>query len=140
MTTRPTRRTPAHPSGAPTAGQLTVVTNQGQVAVPADVFTLAGFRAWALSDEAPEKTRLTFLEGQVRIDMSNEEMETHVAVKDEVSRGLLNFNREHRLGKFYGDGVLVTHEEAGVSNNPDGTFVLRESLELKRVILIPRKG
>jgi Uma2 family endonuclease len=36
--------------------------------------------------------------------------------------------------------VLVTNEPAGVSNNPDGTFVTWETLDAGRARLIPRKN
>ncbi len=72
--------------------------------------------------------------------MSQEELETHNIVKMEVSRVVLNLNREARWGKFYGDGVLVSNEAAGVSNNPDGTFVLGKSLRSGRVRFVPRVG
>jgi Uma2 family endonuclease len=58
----------------------------------------------------------------------------------EVSRVLLNLNREDQRGEFYGDGVLVTNEAAGVSNNPDGTFALAKSLRSGYVRFVPRAG
>jgi Uma2 family endonuclease len=132
-----TRRTP---SAARQAGGVTFVTDGLILAVPASAFTLAGFRKWATAEDFPEQVRVTFVDGEIILDMSNEEIETHVAVKGEVSRVLLNLNRELRLGKFYPDGVLLTNEAGKVSNNPDGVFVLRESITSGRVRLVPREG
>src|SRR5262249_27540902 len=108
--------------------------------VPATAHTLAGFRAWAKSDHFPERGRLSFIDGEICIDMSPEELETHSKAKAEVSRGLLNLNRKIKIGEFYPDGALVTNVKANLSTEPDGTLILWESLESKRVRLIPRKG
>src|SRR5437764_354803 len=96
-----------------------VTTDRLSLRVPASAFTLPGFREWAKDDDFPERVRVTFIEGEVYLDMSNEEAQTHVAVKGEIYRSLENLNRALRLGKLYADGVLVTNEAAEVSNNPD---------------------
>lgn len=108
--------------------------------IPTSASTLAGFRAWATSDNAPEKLRLAFLDQEILLDMSNEELETHNKVKMEIARALLNWNRETRRGTFCGDGVLLTNEAAEVSNNPDAVFFSHESVRSGRVQLVPREG
>jgi Uma2 family endonuclease len=119
---------------------VTFVTDGLSLRVPTSAFTLAGFREWATADDFPERVRVTFFDGEILLDMSNEELETHVAVNTEITRALTNLNRELQLGKFYADGVLVSNEPGNVSNNPDALFVLRESLQTGRVRLVPRKG
>jgi len=106
--------------------------------IPADATTLAGFRAWVTSDDFPEKLRVTFIRGEIDIDMSKEEVQTHAAVKAQVCFVLMAINHEAKLGKFYLDGVLITNEAAEVSNNPDAVFLTRESLRTGRVRFIPR--
>src|SRR5262245_28023839 len=101
--------------------------------IPPTAFTLAGFREWVKSDEFPEKLRVTFINGEIFLDMSKEELETHAKVKAETCRVLLNLNHELDLGDLYLDGVLVTNKKAKVSNNPDGTLVTYESLQTGRV-------
>lgn len=113
---------------------------RGLVRIPAGLNTLADFRAWLQSPDFPEHVKATFLGKEFYLDMSQEELETHAAVKAEVSRVLLNLNHDLELGKFYLDGVLIVNEEAGVTNNPDGVAVFWESLELGRVVLRERDG
>jgi Uma2 family endonuclease len=108
--------------------------------IPADAFTLDGFRAWVKSDELPEKLRVTFLRGEIYLEMPMEALQTHNKVKGEVTRVLMNLNVELELGDFYLDGVLVSNEEAEVSNNPDATFVSWKSLDAGKVRLVPHKG
>ncbi len=102
--------------------------------------TLKGFRAWVLSEEFPEKLRVTFLNQEIYLDMSQEDLENHSSVKVEIYRGLENLNREVDWGKLYADGVLVSNEEADVSNNPDGVAVFWVSLEANLVRLVPSKN
>jgi Uma2 family endonuclease len=110
------------------------------VRIPVSAFTLAGFRDWATSDAFPEHVRASFIDQEIYLDMSNEDPETHVGVKTEIVRVLANLNRDHELGKFYGDGLLVTNEAAGVSNNPDASFLSRECLQTGRARVVPREG
>jgi Uma2 family endonuclease len=115
------------------------VSDRYHLTVPPSAFTLSGFRAWVKADHFPERVRVTFLDGEIYLDMSNEELETHVAVKGEIARVLSTLVRNAKLGKYYGDGVLVTNEAAKVSNNPDALFLSWETIETKRVQLIPRE-
>ena len=119
-TTRPTRDDPA-------------------IRIPARAATLAGFRAWALSDEFPERGRFSFINGELFVDMSPEELETHNKVKTEVVSAIANLNKELDLGEFYSDGTLVTNEVADLSTEPDGAFVTWRSFEEGRVRLTPRE-
>ena len=121
-------------------GRLTLVTDRFQLVVPPEVRTLEGFRAWATADDFPERVRVTFLDGEVHLDMSNEEINTHVGLKTRVSSTLDFLVKQRKLGKFYGDGVLLVNEEGQVSNNPDAVFLSRASLEARQVRLVPRKG
>jgi Uma2 family endonuclease len=108
--------------------------------IPTSAATLAGFRAWVQSDDFPEHVRAAFIGQEVYLDMSKEELETHSSVKTEVSRTVANLNRQRRLGKFYLDGVRITNKAARVSNVPDATFFLAESLRSGRVRLAPGVG
>jgi len=108
--------------------------------LPTTALTLAGFRDWATSPEFPEHVRAAFIDGEVFIDMSNEEPELHVAVKTEVILGLGPVVRAGKLGKLYGDGLLVSNVTAGVSNNPDASFLSRDTIRSGRARLVPRKG
>src|SRR6266851_2202000 len=119
---------------------LTGVFNRQCLRITPDVFTLDGFRAWVRADDFPEKVRVTFVDREIIIDMSNEEIQTHVAVKTEVSRMLSTLTRETDQGAFLNDGVLITNEEADVSNNPDATFVRWKSIEDGLVRVVPREG
>src|SRR5205807_5174394 len=126
---KPRRRSPA-PCPPPQPDRLCV-------RIPTTALTLAGFRDWAVSPDFPEHVRAAFIDGGVYLDMSNEDPEVHVLVKDEVVRALGNLNREQKLGKLDGDGVLVSNEAARVSNNPDASFLSRDTIRSGRARVVP---
>jgi Uma2 family endonuclease len=116
---------------------FTIATEQGRLYLPASALHLAGFRAWAKSDQAPEKLRLTFFAGRVFVDATPEEMQTHIAVKGEVGRVLGALSRRHRLGKFYGSGASFANEAAELFTRTDGLFLAARTLLDKKVRFAP---
>src|SRR6266851_5210815 len=115
---------------------LCAISDDLVITVPDKARTHVGFRAWAKSNACPERARVTFFNGKILIDMSKEEIETHAKPKAEIGGVVRNINRSFDLGEYYPDGTLVSNEEAGLSTNPDLTFVLWETLEVKKVILV----
>jgi Uma2 family endonuclease len=110
------------------------------VRIPPSAYTLAGFRRWTRSQDFPEYGRISFIGGEVIVDMSQEEITTHALVKTELIRVLASINVEEKLGKVIGDGALIVNLRATVANIPDTVFVSYESLRSGRVKLTPRKG
>ena len=102
--------------------------------------TLPGFRQWVLSDAFPEKLKATYCQGELYLDTSKEEIRTHAAVKTAVAGTMFVLNQQTDFGDLYINGVLVTNEEADVSNNPDLVAVFWESLEKGRVRYLLRKN
>ena len=47
------------------------------IRIPASAVTLAGFREWVLSDDFPEFGRFSYIQGELFIDMSPEELDPH---------------------------------------------------------------
>jgi Uma2 family endonuclease len=108
--------------------------------IPTSALTWTGFRDWATSPDFPDHVRAAFIGEEIYLDMSNEEVEAHVAVKTEVYAVLGPIVRAEGLGRFYSDGLLISNEPAQVSNNPDASFCSGESLRSGRVRLVPREG
>ncbi len=105
------------------------------VSIPASAATLAGFRRWALSDDFPEHGKITFVAGGLIVDMSPESLEKHSDIKSEISRVLLNLVREQKRGRLHIDGVLISNEVAGVSNEPDILFLSKKAVASGRAKL-----
>jgi Uma2 family endonuclease len=107
--------------------------------IPSNAYTLAGFRAWVHSDDFPEKQRVTFLNGEIYLDMSKEDIFTHASVKTAAAGTMFNLNEEKDFGKLFINGVLVTNIPASVSNNPDMVAVFWDSLESGKVRYVKTK-
>lgn len=130
----------APPPATPRTTAATIRLAEHDVVIPTSAFTLAGFRAWATSDDFPERGRFCFLGDEVFIDMSPEEIETHVKLKGEIGKVMLTLVEKGDLGEFYNDGVLITHPDASLSCEPDASFVTWEDLESERARSVPREG
>ena len=104
--------------------------------VPAWVTDLESFRRWSDDDAFPEAGQISFLRGEVWIDMSKEQLFTHNQVKTEYTRVLAGLIKMERLGRYYFDGAFLSNVDADVSNQPDGIFVSGESAQHGRVKVI----
>lgn len=106
------------------------------VQVPIWVSDLESFRQWMHSDESPEQAPVFFLAGEVWIDMSKEQLFSHLRLKQRFFEVLGPLARRQRLGDFFPDGLLLTNVEADLSGNPDGTLVTTSSVRGGRVRLV----
>src|SRR5689334_9846276 len=113
---------------------------QSTLLIPDDVHTLAGFRRWVHSRAFPETLRAAFLNGDVFIDMSKQDVQTHIHVKTAIGAVLPNLIESDDLGEFFGEGTLFVNAPANISTNPDALMALWESLEAGRVRLVKTKA
>jgi Uma2 family endonuclease len=106
--------------------------------VPESARTLDGFRQWAVSDEFPESGKVSYLAGELFIDMSPETFYTHNQVKAEISGVLQRLVKQLKIGKFCPDRLLITSDKGDLSTEPDATFLSNARLRSGEVRLIPR--
>jgi Uma2 family endonuclease len=114
---------------------VTLVIESDQVSVPSWVKDLETFRRWADSDDFPENGRICFLDGEVWIDMSKEQIFTHLAVKSEFNIVVGGLVKAGQLGFYIPDGLMLSNVDVGFAAKPDATFVSTASLQ-DRVRLI----
>jgi Uma2 family endonuclease len=114
----------------------TIVLYDESVVIPDGISDLDAFRRWAHSEDFPEAGRICFLDGQVWVDMSREQVFTHNQLKQEFNLVIGGLAKMQRLGRFFPDGLLVTNDRAQLACQPDGTFVSRETLKSGRVCLV----
>lgn len=100
---------------------------------------LAGFREWACSDEFPEHGRIDFLAGDLEVDMSPEELDTHGLVKSDIAAVLQFLIARGNLGEVYVDRGRVSSPAVNLSVEPDVVVVLWETLDSGRVRKVPSK-
>jgi Uma2 family endonuclease len=104
--------------------------------IPSWVVDLESFRRWSDDDAFPETGHVSFLKGDVWVDMSKEQLFDHNQVKTEFARALAGLVREARLGRYFGDGAFVSNVAADVFNQPDGMFVATGSFQQGRVRVV----
>jgi Uma2 family endonuclease len=111
------------------AARVEVQWDRGALCVPAWVVDHDSYRRWARSDEFPETGRIAFLNGIIWVDVSMEQVFSHVDVKTEIATVLRSLVRQEDHGYLFADGTLVFHPGAGVSNEPDACFISYESVQ-----------
>ena len=115
----------------------TIVGDTGTVRMPITLTTLDAFRAWVHSDDVSEDTRAYFLDGEIWIDMSKEQLFSHNQVKSELNSVLRGLARSRKLGRYLADGMLITNAVAELAAQPDGAFY---SYESHRTGAVTQKG
>ena len=109
------------------------VIEDSSVDVPDWVVDLESFRRWADDDAFPEKGRISYLCGTVRVDLGMEQLYTHTEVKTAINTVLRTMVDASESGRYLSDGAHISNVEANISNQPDGLFISNESLLANRV-------
>jgi Uma2 family endonuclease len=112
---------------------------QGKVTIPAWVDDLESFRRWANSDTYPTSGWFSYLNGTLWVDVNMEEFFTHNQVKVAFTASVWAFLREHPIGRFVADRMLLTNTAANLSTEPDGLFFLWATLQSEALRQIPGK-
>jgi len=102
--------------------------------IPAWVQDHASFCRWALSDEYPERGRFAYLGDHVWVDLEMEAAD-HNAIKAIIGAVLLLMAQNRRLGRYFVDGMMLSHPPTGLSIGPDGMFVATRTYRSGRVVL-----
>ena len=128
----------------PVAGALpsvgsTDITVGDRVRIPSAVRDLESFRTWAHSGSYPDRGEVAFLDGEIWVDLTMEELVTHNLVKSEFAFAIMSVLRENRIGEFIGDRMLLTNANAGLSTEPDGMVLSQKSLKAGRIKTVPGK-
>lgn len=107
---------------------------QPEINVPDWVRDLTTFRRWCDSDDFPENHgRIFWLNGKVWVDMTKQQIFTHVLLKGEIGFALTQIIRTADSGFYLPDGALYVNEDASFGVVPDGMFISHASMERRRV-------
>ena len=110
-----------------------------RVEIPNWVDDLEAFRRWSDDDAFPEIGQISFLKGDVWVDMSKEQLFDHNDVKSEINMALRALVKGERLGRYFSDGAFLSNEAADVANQPDGMFIAKLSVQQRRVQVVEGK-
>jgi Uma2 family endonuclease len=102
------------------------------------VESLEAFRAWARSDEFPDRGRIDYVAGRIEVDMSPEDYYSHGGLKVEVVGELRNLVKAGDLGDLRSDRTRVSNVKADLSAEPDLVFISFETFARGRARLVPK--
>lgn len=128
----------------PVTGSLVPAADGGiavgdRVRIPASVRDLESFRNWIHSGAYPERGGVSFLDGEIWVDLSMEELVTHNLVKSEFAFAIMSILRENPIGEFIADRMLLTNSAAKLSTEPDGMVLSWQTLKSGRVEAVAGK-
>ena len=121
----------------PTQASFSVQQVEGGLRIPAGVHKLEAFRRWSHSRQFPRQGRIDYLQGDIEVDMSPEDLDTHGTVKVAIASRLHALVAEQGRGYVYVDRARVVSPAAGLSVEPDVVVVLWESLDAGRIRKVP---
>src|SRR5262249_21698388 len=101
---------------------------------------LDSFRRWRLSEEAPDRGEIAFLDSYLWVDLTTEEFLTHNQVKAAYDYSIMSVVNAASLGRYVPDRMLLTNAEANLNSEPDGLFFTWETLRSGRIRLVEREG
>jgi Uma2 family endonuclease len=101
--------------------------------IPASVVDLESFRRWARSDEFPDQGRFSYLAGEIWVDLSMEQLFSHIQVKAEFTIVLGSLIKGGQQGYFFPDGTLFSNPDVDLSTEPDGLFASYDAVRDLRV-------
>jgi hypothetical protein len=113
--------------------------DEQEIHVPSWVRDIASFRRWTDEDDFPEDVDVWWLKGEVWIDMSKEDIFSHLVVKNAFGYTLTGIAENEQFGLFLPDGLLLSNFAGDISGNPDGTFITNATLLSDHVRLIEGK-
>ncbi|HUY34466.1 MAG TPA: Uma2 family endonuclease [Pirellulales bacterium] len=105
----------------------------GRLRVPADVASLQKFREWVHADDFPEKLHVSYISGNVEVEMSPENVEFHGKPKAQVVGRLVPLIDERDLGDLYTDSMMLVCPDADLATEPDVVFCSFEAQRAGRV-------
>lgn len=133
-TTRPRQGSRAPLSGAPAAknGARAIIIGE-HIHLPLWVVDHQSYRQWACSDDFPERGWVSYINDAIWVDPSMERL-IHNQIKTLFAIILGGMVLREGWGRYLGDRMLLTNISAGLSTEPDGMFVSKESLRTGRVV------
>jgi Uma2 family endonuclease len=118
---------------------MSVIVIADQVRIPSWVNDLESFRRWSRSRGDAQRGWVSFLNGDIWVDTSMEQLFTHNQVKTEFTVVLGGLIKGEEVGYYFSDRVLLSNVEANLSTEPDGSFCLFAAIQSERVSLVEGK-
>ena len=112
---------------------MSIVHELPPIHIPAAAASFAGFRSWANSPDYPVRGRISYIQGEIEVDMNADELHDHNPIKAAILVDLMNLIRLEKLGKVLADGVRLVNEQGEVISEPDLVFARHETIRAGKV-------
>lgn len=135
----PTAAAPLLATSVGSTAKRSAVIVDGKVVVPAWVTDLDSYRRWAYSPDYPSSGWVSFLNGEIWVDATMEELITHNRVKTAYTFAVVGVLHADPRGSYVSDRMLLTNPGANLSTEPDGLFYLWTTVKAGRLRWVPGK-
>src|SRR5688500_4405866 len=102
------------------------------------IHNLAEFRAWALSDDFPDRGRIDYIGGRIEVHMSPEDLFTHGTLKTRVATEIGDRVEELDLGHTFIGETRISSVPGDVSAEPDVVVITHAALDDGHIQLVPK--
>src|SRR5262245_31874402 len=113
--------------------------NAEQIRIPTSIVDLDAYREWAHSDAYPQTGSLSYLDDEIWVDLTGEELFTHNQVKLAYLVSVIGVLEADPRGSFAANGMFLTIPNANLATEPDGIFYLWSTMKEGRLRMVPRK-
>jgi Uma2 family endonuclease len=110
-----------------------IVDSSDQIDIPGWVSDFKSFRRWFKSTEFPEAGKICFINNDIWVDLSMEELFSHNHVRTEICRVLANLMKLTKFGQFVSEGMRYSHLESNLSTEPDGMVISHAAIDTGRI-------
>lgn len=107
--------------------------------VPATGMTLAKYREWAESEGYPEHGKVAYFQGELYFDLTAEQIDSHVSVKESLHHELDSLVHVRKLGRYFPNGAGLECRDANLACEPDAYFATWETIKSGKLIAPPEK-
>jgi hypothetical protein len=108
--------------------------------IPAWVVDFESYRLWAHSVELPKRTQVAYLDGEIWVDASGEDLFTHGNVRSAVGLAIHNSQEKNVIGRFVAAGMFYTNRHANLAIEPDGMFYLWTTMQVRAATIDGKDG
>jgi Uma2 family endonuclease len=129
-------QTPQIPATQGKPARRSQIIIEDRACIPNWVDDLESFRRWAHSEGYPEHGWISYLNGEIWVDLDMEELFTHNQVKTEFTAVVGGLVRTVETGYFVCDRMLLSNLVADFSTEPDGLFCFWQTVQSGRLRLI----
>lgn len=105
-----------------------------QIRIPPSAYTLKGFRRWVNSDQFPEEGSISYIKGDVWVDLM--ERFYHNQLKSAIGAVLFLLVQQLNLGRYAFDRMRLINVDVDFSHEPDGMFFFHDTLSSGVVKLV----